>query len=350
MQKKCSAKDPFVIDDTAKDLEDKEEARRLSRRSFIPRPDTSLDLSALNEDITDAALGLGTDDDDVDDDEDDGDESTNAKQNIEKSNAKKASDKGNGSEKQENENKEIAKQETKEQGIAKQETESEIAKQETENPAIAQQETENKMAKQEAENTSEAVLKQETKNTIESAKEISDAEESGQVEQNTEKASRELSGSKVSNEEQKTLNEDEAGQKEKGPGEERVQVISDALGDIGLAAQQGTLERKSDIMHKLPKQVTQASTNVEISGSGDSSMADKEKTTDEEREATIKNLYNTLSDSDDRKTVAEVKNKSDAPMSVATASKDAVQLPKVKNEKAERRSKTVKVRTQDEGN
>lgn len=102
-------------------------------------------------------------------------------------------------------------------------------------------------------------------------------------------------------------------------GSQRVQLISDALGDIGQAAHAVNVERKSDIIHSLPKE-TDETTSGEASGSN-------EDETDSNRADTIKNLFNAIGENEDSETLT------------STAAE-----PKPVSEEADKRSSTVRER------
>lgn len=107
-------------------------------------------------------------------------------------------------------------------------------------------------------------------------------------------------------------------------GSQRVQLISDALGDIGQAAHAVNVERKSDIIHSLPK-ATEDSVSGESSGSEEIATSQADETHNTNRADTIKNLFNTLGDNVETET------------STATASES-----KPASQEPDKRSQTVR--------
>jgi hypothetical protein len=80
-------------------------------------------------------------------------------------------------------------------------------------------------------------------------------------------------------------------------GSQRGQLIRDALGDIGQAAHAVNVERKSDIIHSLPK-TSEDTASGDSSGSAEIPKAKADVTPSVRRTNTIKNLFNALGDSD----------------------------------------------------
>lgn len=103
-------------------------------------------------------------------------------------------------------------------------------------------------------------------------------------------------------------NEGSANAKVEKTGNERGQLISDTLGDIGQAAHAIDVEKKSDIIHSLPKTSEDiASASGESSGSAEMPNTKADVTPNARRKTTIKNLFNALGESDAETTDEKLK-------------------------------------------
>lgn len=94
----------------------------------------------------------------------------------------------------------------------------------------------------------------------------------------------------------------------KKTGSQRVELISDALGDIGKAAHAVNVERKSDIIHGLEKPAAETVTetgSADSSGSGELVSPKPEEAPSANRAATIKNLFNAIGDNVETETTKE---------------------------------------------
>jgi len=242
----------------------KPEEQRITRRSYIPRVELTSDLNALNEDLTDSALGLETDDDaeDAEDEQAIKEGSSNQDQNTV----------GSG------------QAEEKVAEVVNQQQQSPVKAQDNQNvPVQVQAQTVSAEPRENQEVANSAAKSQtvaEKENTVNVAK------QAGAVQAVPVKAE------DSQNVEEKATENQNTPVKAPAVGSQRVQLISDALGDIGQAAHAVNLERKSDIIHSLPKETETAS--------GDDSGSDNEET----RADTIKNLFSTLGENEDTETAA----------------------------------------------